>query len=120
MKKSFLLACVVSTLLTSCYCDKVFVGNVDPQDELVHVASSRNTHVINGAMVTKNNVKQFIGDTKDYVIAYKQTFGDMLLGGLTLGIYTPTTTKYYVKKDNPNVVIEKKKKKSKAYTGHLK
>ena len=106
--------------MTSCYCDKTYVGNVKPHDELVHVASSRNGHVFGGAMVTKNNVSQYVGDTKDYVIANKHTFGDLLLSGLTAGIYTPTTTKYYVKKDNPNVVVEKKKKMSKAYKGYLK
>jgi hypothetical protein len=43
----------------------------------------------------------------------------MLISGLTIGIYTPSTTKYYVRKDNPNVVIEKQKTK-KTFKGHLK
>ena len=120
MKKSFVLVVLSSLMMASCYCDKVYVGNVKPHDELVHVASSHNGHVIGGAIVTKNNVSQYVGDTKDYVIANKMTFGDLLLQGLTVGIYTPTTTKYYVKKDNPNVVVEKKKMMSKAYKGYLK
>ena len=44
----------------------------------------------------------------------------MMLSMFTVGIYTPTTTKYYVKKDNPNVVVKKKKVMSKAYKGYLK
>lgn len=120
MKKNLFLVAVTSALLTSCYCDKTFIGNVKPHDELVHIASSHNGHVISGAIVTKNNVSQFVGDTKDYVIVNKRTFGDLLVSGLTVGIYTPTTTKYYVKKDNPNVVVEKKKPMSKAYKGYLK
>lgn len=120
MKKTFLFVAVIAACLTSCYCDKTFVGNVKPHDELVHVASSHNGHVIGGAIVTKSNVSQYVGDTKDYVIANKQTFGDMMLSMFTVGIYTPTTTKYYVKKDNPNVVVKKKKVMSKAYKGYLK
>ena len=120
MKKNLFFAVAVTALLSSCYCDKTIVGDVNSYDELVHVASTHNSHVIGGAIVTKNNVKQFVGDTKDYVIANKQTFGDLIVSGITLGIYTPTTTKYYVKKDNPNVVVNKKKKMSKAYKGYLK
>lgn len=120
MKKLFLLPILSSIVLASCYCDKTYVGNVKPHDELVHVASSHNGHVIFGAIVNKNNVSQYVGDTQDYVIANKQTFGDLMVQGITLGIYTPTTTKYYVKKDNPNVVVLKKKKGSKAYKGYLK
>lgn len=120
MKKNMILAAVAVALLSSCYCDKTFVGNVKPYDELVHVASAHNGHVIGGAIVTKRNVKEFVGDTQDYVIANKQTFGDLFVSGITCGIYTPTTTKYYVKKDNPNVVVRKKKTMSKAYKGYLK
>lgn len=57
---------------------------------------------------------------KDYVVETKVTFGDGLVSCITMGIYTPTTTKYYVPKSNPKVVVEKKKKMSKAYKGHLK
>lgn len=107
-------------VLASCYCDKTYFGNVKPHDELVHVASTHNSHVIMGAIVNKNNVSQYVGDTQDYVIANKHTFGDIVLQYITIGIYTPTTTKYYVKKDNPNVVVLKKKSMSKAYKGYLK
>lgn len=120
MKKHLFFAFLASMALTSCYCDKVFVGNVTPNDELVHVASARNAHFLTGLGVTKHDVSEYIGNTKDYVIANKQTFGDMLLSNLTFSIYSPSTTKFYVKKDNPNVVVEKKKKGSKAYKGHLK
>ncbi len=114
------VAFISATGLTSCYNDKVIVGNVSPDEELVHVASQRNAHVIYGAIVTHDKASNHVGDVKDYVIETKQTFGDMLLGGVTLGIYTPTTTKYYVSKANPKVVVEKKKKGSKAYQGYLK
>ena len=114
------VAIVSATGFTSCYNDKVIIGNVSPDEEMVHVASARNSHVIYGAIVTHDKASNYVGDIKDYVIETKQTFGDMLLGGVTLGIYTPSTTKYYVSKSNPKVVVEKKKKGSKAYKGHLK
>ena len=120
MKKNIILLAVASSVLSSCFCDKIFVGNVKPHDELVHIASSHNGHVIGGAIVMKNNVKQYVGETEDYVIANKHTFGDLVVSTFTAGIYTPTTTKYYVKKDNPNVVVLKKKMMSKAYKGYLK
>ena len=88
-------------------------------DQVVHVASTRNAHIFGGAVVTHNPVKNFVGDAQDYIIATKHTIGDMLISGLTIGIYTPSTTKYYVRKDNPNVVIEKQKTK-KTFKGHLK
>lgn len=120
MKKNFILVAVASALLTSCYCDKIYIGNVKPHDELVHVASSHNGHVLGGAIVTKHNASQFVGKTKDYVIANKQTFGDLFVSGLTFGLYTPTTTKYYVKIDNPNVVVTGQKSMSRASKGFLK
>ena len=107
-------------VLVSCYCDRTYIGNVKPTDELVHVASSRNGHFIGCVMVSHNDASVYVGNTKDYVIANKRTFGDLLVSGITLGIYTPTTTKYYVKKNNPRVVVEKKKTMSKAYKGHMK
>lgn len=122
MKKTIclLMSCMFVMTLASCYCDKIYVGDITPYDEVVHVESARNGHYLEGAVVTKNNVRQYIGDTKDYIIETKHTFGDMILTGVTLGIYSPTTTKYYVKKDNPKVVVLKKKKGSKAYKGYLK
>ncbi len=107
-------------VLTSCFCDKMYVGNVKSHDDLVHVASSHNTHIFGGFIVSKNNVSHYIGNTQDYVIENKRTFGDLFVSGITLGIYSPTTTKYYVKKDNPDVVVKKRKIMSKAYKGYLK
>ena len=54
------------------------------------------------------------------IIENKQTFGDLLLSGVTFGIFTPTTTKFYVSKDDPNVVVMQKKFASKSYKGYLK
>lgn len=115
----FLLAASV-LLLSSCYCNKTTVGTINPDEELVHVKSVRNTHVLGGLIVCKDKVKSNVPNVENYVIESKTTFGDGLLSCLTFGIYTPNTTKYYVPKSNPNVVVLKKKKMSKAYQGYLK
>lgn len=71
--------------------------------------------------VTHDKADKYILNTPNYVIENKQTFGDLFVSGITFGIYTPTTTKYYVPKSTSNIVVSKKKKKwSKAYKGYLK
>ncbi len=119
MKKSFLLIFGVCLLMTSCYCNKVVVGNVSENEELVHVKSVRNPHVF-GLIVNHDKANHQMGGINNYVIESKTTIGDILVGIVTLGIYTPNTTKYYVSKKNPRVVVEEQKKFSKAYKGHLK
>lgn len=118
--KTLAIAAVSCMFLSSCYCDKISVGNVRPGDELVHVSSVRNTHVLGGLIVNHDKVENQMQGINDYVIENKQTIGDLIVGCITFGIYTPSTTKYYVPKSNPNVVVEKKKTMSKAYKGHLK
>ena len=50
MKKVFISVLVASSslLMSSCYCDKLAVGNVSHDEPLVHVASQRNHHFIGG------------------------------------------------------------------------
>lgn len=118
--KTVALSLISCAILSSCYCDKVAVGNINAQEPLVHVQSVRNNHFLCGLFVQHHTVKSAIGDTKDYVIENKRTFWDGFVSGVTFGIYTPTTTKYYVPKSNPSVVVEKQKFKSKASKGYLK
>lgn len=120
MKKALLLGVGAVMFLSSCYCDKIAVGTIQPDEKLVHVASERNAHFLGGLVVTKEKAKSNVPDVENYVIETKQTFGDGFVSALSLGIYTPTTTKYYVPKSNPRVVAKKKKFWSKAYKGYLK
>lgn len=120
MKKIHLLAVGVALSFSSCYCNKITIGSVDQDEELVHVASERNVHFLMGAIVTHEKAKSYVPDVENYVIATKRTFGDLFAEWITFGIYTPTTTKYYVPKSNPRVVVEKRKFWSKAYKGYLK
>lgn len=118
--KTLAVAAVSCMFLSSCYCDKITIGNVSSGEELVHVSSVHNAHVLGGLIVSHDKASNEMNGISDYVIENKQTFGDLFVSGITFGIYTPTTTKYYVPKSNPNVVVEKQKFMSKAYKGHLK
>lgn len=115
-----MLALASCALLSSCYCNKLTVGNVSSSEELVHVKSVRNTHVLGGLIVNHDKASNHMEGISDYVVESKMTFGDLFVSGITFGIYTPSTTKYYVPKSNPKVVVEQKKFQSKAYKGHLK
>lgn len=105
--------------LSSCYCDKYTVGNVSTHQEIVHVASVHNAHFIWGAFVKHDTTKHYVANLENYIIENKRTFGDLLVSGITLGIYTPTTTKFYVPENNSNAIVTKKKFHSKAYKGYL-
>ena len=119
MKKILLLA-LCAICLSSCFCDKIAVGNIDYNVDLVHVKSTRNAHILFGAIVTHERTADYVPFIENYVVETKMTFWDMFVGGLTLGIYQPTTTKYYVPINDPNVVSDKKKFMSSAHKGRLK
>lgn len=106
--------------LSSCYCDKIAVGTIQPEEKLVHVGSERNVHFLNGLIVSKEKAKSNVPNVENYVIETKQTFWDATVTLLSGYLYTPTTTKYYVPKSDPKVVTKKKKFWSKAYKGYLK
>ena len=122
MRKIVIAVLVASSslLLSSCYCDKLTVGNVSHDEPLVHVASERNHHFIGGLVVKHDKVEDHLPGVKDYVVERKMTFWDGVATCITCGIYSPSTTKFYVPKSNPNVVVEKQKFQSKAYKGSLK
>ncbi len=98
MKKVLFLA-ATAFVLSSCYNTKVYVGNVKKEDKVVKVKSVTNTHLIGGLVPlgsAKVDPKPYVGDRTDYVVKTNQTFWNGLLGGITMGIYTPTTTTFYV------------------------
>lgn len=98
MKK--LLTCTIITLLmSSCYTSKVFHGNMTENTPQVEVASKGNSILLWG-LVSLENSKQkasdVVGTKSNYTTVTKWTFVDGLLSCVTFGIYTPTTTKYYL------------------------
>lgn len=87
-------------LLSSCYTSKVAVGNIKGDEPLVKVHTKKNHSIIFGLIpVGKNQVQHassVVGEKTDYLLETQKTFVDGLLEWLTIGIYNPTTTSYYM------------------------
>ncbi|MBQ6210262.1 MAG: Bor family protein [Prevotella sp.] len=88
--------CIVATL-ESCYSSSVYVGKLHPQEDVTCVGTSHNAHFFGGLIGTKKiKAKKYVENVTDYRVKTFHSFVDQLLGSITLGIYTPTTTKFYV------------------------
>ena len=97
--KKVLLFTVIILSLTSCYNSKVFHGTVTENTPQIEVASKSNPILLWGLLpLEKANQKASdnIGNKKNYTTKHTQTFVDGLLSCITFGIYTPTTTKYFL------------------------
>ena len=96
--------CMMLTLVfTSCYNTKTLCGNITDTTELRKVKQQRNSHYFWGLKPGKTAVmkaEDFVGDEHNYVIKNHQTFMNMFVNCITLGIYAPTTTTYYVTSEN--------------------
>lgn len=103
MKKTIksLSLCLAVISLSSCYTSKTAVGNMSLDAPSVKVNTMKNNALIAGLVPLGkgHQAKQFIGDRTNYVVKSQMTFVDGLLGAITLGIYTPTTTTLWVPLD---------------------
>lgn len=90
MKKLFLITTIgVVILSTSCYSYTTIVGKGPQTNESV---SKWNTYFIDGLIKgTQVNAKDLAGGAEDYSVTTKLSFGNMLVSGLTFGIYSPNT-----------------------------
>jgi len=93
--KRFLSVLVFSTALSitmsSCYSHKYIVGN-GPQTGVD--VSAKNNFFLYGLVPGKvSEPQKMAGDAQDFEVTEVHTFVDGLLGIITFGIYTPTTTK---------------------------
>lgn len=98
MKKIIALASI-ALLMSSCYNAKVCVGGMKSDDPSIKVNSVTNHHLLYGLIPIGNNkieANKYIGDKKSYAVKNNWTFLNGFLGCLTIGIYTPTTTTFYV------------------------
>lgn len=107
MKKVFFCGAVLlaSLSLTSCYNTKVVCGDITRQTPVVKVNSEWNHHLLYGLVPLKNakmEAKEYVGNKKSYVVKTNQTFINMLVNAITFGLYTPTTTTYYLPIDDIN------------------
>lgn len=77
-------------MLTSCYSYTSVVGNGAQGTQKV---SKWNNYVIGGLVpVGVSDSKAMAAGATDYTVNTKHSFFNMLVGGLTFGIYAPTTT----------------------------
>ena len=93
MKKMFTRLAVafsVAVLLSSCYSYTSVVGNGAQGQQQT---TKWNHYVIGGlAPVGVSDSKAMAAGATDYTVHTRHTFVNMLVGGLTFGIYSPTTT----------------------------
>ncbi len=100
MKKLlFIIPVLLCTFLfSSCYTSKVAHGGMSFEEPMVKVQSQKNQIILWGLAPLKSDqeAKKYVGDKKEYVTKTQHTFIDGLLSFITFGIYTPTTTTYYL------------------------
>lgn len=102
MKKLLLISALFCIGLTSCYTSRTYVGDVKPNAPTVKVNDQTVHHLICGLIPIGNNKiddSDYIGDRKNYVIKYQQSFLNGFLSFITLGIYTPMTVSFEVPLD---------------------
>lgn len=88
--KSLLVFAFVVPLMTSCYSHKFVIGN-GPQTGVQN--SAKNSFFLYGLIPGKvSDPQELAGGATDFEVTEVHTFVDQLIGVLTLGIYTPTTT----------------------------
>ncbi len=99
VKNATLLSCLAAVLLmSSCYTAKIAHGSLTTDSPVVKVNSKKNHALIEGLIPLNDGfeAKKYVGERKDYVTKSQITFVDGLLRLITLGIYTPSTTMFYV------------------------
>lgn len=88
--KFFAITMAATSLLSSCYSYTSVVGKGAQGNTQV---SQWNHYVIGGlAPVGVSDSKQMAGGAQDYTVFTRHSFVNGLIGGLTFGLYTPTTT----------------------------
>lgn len=93
------VVCFCATALSSCYNTRMLVGDVNRNEPLVEVNKVWNHGLIYGLVPLDNatmKVEEYTNNAPNYVIKTNQSFLNMLVSGITFGIYTPTQTTYYL------------------------
>ena len=68
-----------------------------PTEPAVAVGTVHNAHFINGLVGQKTvRGKNYVDGEANYKVKHYISFVDGLLSGITFGLYTPSTTKFYV------------------------
>jgi len=85
------ISTALSIMMSSCYSHKFVVGN-GPQTG-VDLTAKNNFFILGLVPGKVSEPQKMAGDAQDFEVTEVQTFVDGLVGVLTFGIYTPTTTK---------------------------
>jgi hypothetical protein len=84
------IAFAISFMLTSCY---TYTSVVGTGAQGSHKVTKWNNYLIYGlAPIGVSDSKQMANGAQNYEVFTRQTFVNGLVSGITLGIYTPTTT----------------------------
>lgn len=111
MMMSTLAICVV-LMMQSCYTTSTYVGNAKPSRPMVKVQTVHNSHYIYGLIGNpKMKAKDLVDGENDYMVKHQMTFLDYVVSGVTFGIYTPSTTTFYVPYKKGTKASSKKKGK---------
>lgn len=97
--KKMLFAVLTVACLSSCYNTRILVGDVQLKEPVVKVNSEWNHHLIGGLVPLGNAsmvAKDYLAGHENYVVKTNMSFLNMLVAGITFGIYTPTQTVYYI------------------------
>lgn len=100
--KNLILSGLVAVTLSSCYSVTTCVGTIKADDPGVEVNSVKNHFFLYGLIgggKTEIEDSKYVGERQNYKVKKTISFVDGLIQWLTLGIYTPTTTIYYLPVD---------------------
>ena len=85
---------------SSCCSTTYYVGQMNRESPAVCTNTIHNSHFLGGLVGSKDiAANEYLAGKSDYCVKTFHSFVDCLLGGITLGIYTPTTTKIYLPAD---------------------
>lgn len=106
MRRLYILSIVFILCFTSCYTTKVYHGNISVTEPMVKINQEWNHHIIYGLIPlgAKMKAEDYLGKRENYMVKTNQSFLNLLVNSITFGIYTPTTTTFYI----PLKDIEKK------------
>lgn len=96
---SFLASLTLVGLLSSCYATTTCVGSMNADEPAIKVNTVKNHFLLGGLIpIAKTDLQdsKYVGQAKAYKVKKSITFLDGLLQCITFGLYSPSTTTYYI------------------------
>ena len=93
MKKKLnviIVSVALSMLMSSCFTNKFMVG--EGAQTGIEIKAKNNYFLVGLIDGKTSDPNAMVSGAKNYTVTIEQSFVDGLLGALTFGIYTPTTT----------------------------